>query len=57
MSNFKPGDVVTLKSGGPSMTIRWVEAADGVEEAYCEWFVDAEQKGGRFATTSLVSDE
>jgi uncharacterized protein YodC (DUF2158 family) len=28
------GDLVQLKSGGPTMTIRWIE--DG--EAFCEWF-------------------
>ena len=31
---IKAGDIVTLKSGGPKMTVAWVE--DG--QAYCEWF-------------------
>lgn len=34
MAEFKPGDVVTLKSGGPPMTITHVERND----AWCEWF-------------------
>jgi uncharacterized protein YodC (DUF2158 family) len=32
--NFKPGDQVQLKSGGPVMTINSI--SDG--EAWCEWF-------------------
>ena len=31
---IKAGDVVQLKSGGPKMTVGWVE--DG--EALCQWF-------------------
>lgn len=57
MSNFKPGDVVKLKSGGPFMTICWVKASNGVEEAYCQWFDANEPKGHTFATTSLVGNE
>jgi uncharacterized protein YodC (DUF2158 family) len=51
MTAFSAGDVVKLKSGGPAMTIRWVEVTDGgTEEAYCEWFVKDENKGATFAT-------
>lgn len=32
---FKPGDVVVLKSGGPAMTIRELQ---GTGTALCEWF-------------------
>ena len=31
---FKPGDVVTLKSGGPRMTINWVDETGVI----CLWF-------------------
>ena len=53
MGEVKKGDVVQLKSGGPAMTVRWVQQENGNEESYCEWFDKAEQKGGRFFTSSL----
>lgn len=46
---FKPGDVVRLKSGGPKMTVTEVG-----EEVYCEWFDDKKEPQGRgFSPTSL----
>jgi len=33
---FKMGDIVQLKSGGPPMTVRSIEAING--ECLCEWF-------------------
>lgn len=41
MSDFKPGDVVRLKSGGPKMTINNIgkyNYAD-YDSAACDWFV------------------
>jgi uncharacterized protein YodC (DUF2158 family) len=40
---IKPGSVVKLRSGGPPMTVAWVELAgqqytDNV--AHCTWFVE-----------------
>lgn len=53
MEKMKPGSIVSLKSGGPEMTIRWIEAG----EAYCEWFVGSKGqqdiKGTRLPLTSL----
>jgi uncharacterized protein YodC (DUF2158 family) len=53
MDKVQPGSVVRLKSGGPNMTVRWVE--DG--EAYCEWFTEVkgnpDNKGAAFPVTSL----
>jgi uncharacterized protein YodC (DUF2158 family) len=46
---MKPGDVVRLKSGGPAMTIKFVDG----NEAYCEWFEKSDLKGSRFTLTSL----
>jgi uncharacterized protein YodC (DUF2158 family) len=51
---FKPGDVVSLRSGGPRMT---VAAIDG-QSALCEWFSDDQQPRSRsFALTSLKVDD
>lgn len=35
---FKPGDVVELKSGGPLMTIVFIEEKNNGAEACCTWF-------------------
>jgi len=37
---FKPGDVVTLKSGGPKMTVAQVgnAAMSGEPTVWCVWF-------------------
>ncbi|HKT27884.1 YodC family protein [Dyella sp.] len=52
MSDFKPGDVVQLKSGGPVMTIKFI---DEDEEAFCEWFDKKEElKAGRFTVHQLI---
>jgi uncharacterized protein YodC (DUF2158 family) len=51
---FKPGDVVSLRSGGPRMTI---STADG-KSAFCEWFTDDQHPQGKsFTLTSLKLDE
>jgi uncharacterized protein YodC (DUF2158 family) len=51
---IKPGDVVSLRSGGPRMTIATVDGSS----AYCEWFSDDQQPQSRsFALTSLKIEE
>ena len=35
------GSVVTLKSGGPKMTVTSLKASDG--QAFCKWFDDLGQ--------------
>ncbi len=52
------GSVVRLKSGGPSMTVKWVGTSHlGEHGAYCEWFVQdkapSKQDGKMFPLTSL----
>ncbi len=52
-NQFKPGDVVSLRSGGPRMT---VASVDG-QSAVCEWFSDDQHPQTRsFALTSLKHD-
>ena len=34
---FKVGDVVQLKSGGPKMTVTYVNPSEG--KVFCDWFV------------------
>ena len=52
-NDFQSGDTVGLKSGGPVMTIKWVENG----EAYCEWFDVKANKGAKFSLTQLVKKE
>lgn len=53
MSEFKPGDVVQLKSGGPIMTVKFLDE-DG--DVYCEWFDKKEElKGSRFTVHQLTT--
>ena len=39
MNEFKAGDVVRLKSGGPRMTVKWSGKTMTIEEGVCcTWF-------------------
>lgn len=49
MSSLAAGARVVLKSGGPIMTISWVDG----EEAYCQWFANNKLEGSTFRLTSL----
>ncbi|WP_292015657.1 DUF2158 domain-containing protein [Mesorhizobium sp.] len=48
-NQIQPGSVVKLKSGGPSMTVRWVEG----EDAHCEWFLEGKTYGHTYIVTQL----
>ena len=51
---IQAGSVVELKSGGPNMTVKWVENG----YAYCEWFnKDLKVEGEKFAVAQLVSKD
>jgi len=50
-SNFSDGNTVELKSGGPTMTIKWIENG----EAYCEWFDGKKVSGQTFSLSSLTA--
>ncbi len=57
---IKPGSIVQLKSGGPTMTVNWVQYPNerrSFSEAYCEWFIEDKApwktEGRVFPLTSL----
>jgi uncharacterized protein YodC (DUF2158 family) len=52
-TEFKPGDVVRLKSGGPQMTVEKVASWNGAMTADCSWFSDNKLQSGSFPLTSL----
>lgn len=50
---FKPGQVVRLKSGGPSMTVSFEE--HGLTA--CQWFTGPKLESAKFPATSLAPAE
>lgn len=53
---FKPGDLVQLKSGGPVITVKIVHATGmDDEECSCEWFSGSDVKQWTFRSTELKS--
>jgi uncharacterized protein YodC (DUF2158 family) len=54
MNEIKEGDVVQLKSGGPSMTVSSVGKDNGgTLTAWCQWFEKNKPQGGSFPVSSL----
>jgi uncharacterized protein YodC (DUF2158 family) len=51
--DFKVGDVVQLKSGGPKMTIGKLETWKEVLRARCDWFEGTKSMQSVFPLTSL----
>lgn len=54
MSEFKIGDTVQLKSGGPIMTIETINKGEGM--AWCVWFDGPDPKQRHFHIGTLESD-
>jgi uncharacterized protein YodC (DUF2158 family) len=54
MSEFKPGDIVRLKSGGPPMVVDEVEKKANIVIVACLWFDEAQLEDGEFSPASLV---
>ena len=55
---FKVGDRVQLKSGGPTMTVRFAGDEYGTKVVYCAWFDGNEEQKGKFppGTLKIVED-
>jgi uncharacterized protein YodC (DUF2158 family) len=53
MADFKPGDTVALKSGGPTMTIARLEDVNGSMNAVCGWFNGKKREIGAFPLVML----
>lgn len=54
---WKPGDLVKLASGGPTMSVRWVGTGfEGVTVVQCEWFdSDGKPQSKSFVPSQLVA--
>lgn len=58
MAELKAGDTVTLKSGGPTMTIEGiVQDPYGEMAAECSWFEKTELKRKTIRLIALRSDD
>lgn len=55
-AKYKIGDIVRLKSGGPSMTVNAIRDSDGT--IYCHWFAGNKLESGYFNPESIgLEDE
>lgn len=55
MGIFKEGDVVELKSHGPTMTISDItETMEGRKFYHCQWFTGSKLQDGYFLKEALV---
>jgi uncharacterized protein YodC (DUF2158 family) len=50
---FKAGDIVQVKSGGPKMTVREIGTANGMPTVWCIWFEDKKRVKGTFPPALL----
>lgn len=57
MADLKIGDVVTLKSGGPSMTIENIGVYMYETKALCTWFDGNKKISDTFKLEALALDE
>ncbi len=58
MAEFNVGDVVQLKSGGPSMTVTQVGEKGGTLKVFCTWFdKTGERKYGSFEPDTVETLE
>jgi uncharacterized protein YodC (DUF2158 family) len=57
MQQFKIGDIVQLRSGGPNMTVEDIEPIPGKNLIDCQWFAGGKLNHGRFPPESLTKVE
>jgi uncharacterized protein YodC (DUF2158 family) len=59
MTDFKPGDVVRIKSGGPKMTVAQIgqRASTGDDSVWCVWFEGAKKCGDVFPPDALMIEQ
>jgi uncharacterized protein YodC (DUF2158 family) len=50
-NEFKPGEIVQLKSGGPNMTVDYVN--DVLQTITCSWFIKNKRQTDSFPPASL----
>ncbi|MBU4564049.1 MAG: YodC family protein [Desulfarculus sp.] len=55
MATVKEGDVVRLKSGGPQMTVKFVDRE--FHSVVCQWFEGHKLAEGNFSPESLELDQ
>ena len=51
---FKKGDVVQLKAGGPKMTVLIVRTFTGTTQVDCEWLVDDKPQRSSYPPEALA---
>jgi uncharacterized protein YodC (DUF2158 family) len=49
--NLKPGDLVRLRSGGPALTVQFIDSNGDV---FCQWFEPAHLKTALFKPKQIV---
>ncbi len=57
IAEIRVGDVVSLKSGGPIMTVSDIGDHYGTQKAWCDWFDGKKVVHGTFPLTSLRKEE
>ncbi len=56
-STYNVGDLVQLKSGGPTMVVSSVNEERDGSSAHCQWFAGKKREGGFFNTAILIPVE
>jgi uncharacterized protein YodC (DUF2158 family) len=51
-ARFSVGEIVQLKSGGPKMSVKSIDAD---EDVYCSWFAGSKLSHGHFKPDQLVA--